>query len=190
MTKVTLYYHLNFSFRFEAKVLKVVYLANRKRSLLSVHRSASKSVWWCAYFCSFFFGNVYFYCQPVIRGYYTKFPIYKVWWLREASQIGQTFILLYVNKSFKHTHGRIPTDRAILASIGHRFIATTKIINKQMKRSKENTECVQRENKSHLKWNHWPEWLQAIREMLFFTSSPWTTLWNNPTLSHVGFFCA
>ena len=31
-----------------------------------------------------------------IRGYWnqTKFPIHKVWWLREGSQVGQTFIPL------------------------------------------------------------------------------------------------
>ena len=52
-----------------------------------------------------------------IRGYcnQTKFPIYKVWWLRVASQIGQMF---------KTQHGRIPIDPSILAAIGHRFIAT------------------------------------------------------------------
>ena len=34
--------------------------------------------------------------QNCIRGYWnqTKFPIHKVWWLREATQIGQTFIPL------------------------------------------------------------------------------------------------
>ena len=43
----------------------------------------------------------------------TKCPMYKVWWLREASQISQTFILL-CEKSFKAQHGRIPIDLAIL----------------------------------------------------------------------------
>ena len=43
---------------------------------------------------------------------------HKVWWLREASQIGQT----YVKKSSKTQHGRIPIDPAILAAVG-RFIA-------------------------------------------------------------------
>ena len=47
----------------------------------------------------------------------TKFPIHKVWWLREASQIGQTFI-----------HGRTPSDPAVSAAIGHRFIAKKKEI--------------------------------------------------------------
>ena len=42
-----------------------------------------------------------------------KFPIFKIWWLREASQIGQTFT----------QHGRIAIDPAVLAAIGHRFIA-------------------------------------------------------------------
>ena len=53
----------------------------------------------------------------------TKFPIYKVWWLREASQIAQTFMPQYVKKSFKTQHDKIPIDPAILAAIGHRFIA-------------------------------------------------------------------
>ena len=55
----------------------------------------------------------------------TKFPVHKVWWLREASQIGQTFIP-FVKKSFKTQHGRIPIDPAMLAAIGHRFIAPNK----------------------------------------------------------------
>ena len=74
-------------------------------------------------------------CQPVkygihvyvcIHSYWnqTKFPIHKVWWLREASQIGKTVIpLQYVKKLFKTQPGRIPIDPAILAAIGHRFIA-------------------------------------------------------------------
>ena len=60
-----------------------------------------------------------------IRGYWnqTKFTMHKVWWIIEASQIGQTFILLYVKKSFiKTQHGRFKIDPAILAAIGHRFI--------------------------------------------------------------------
>ena len=51
------------------------------------------------------------------------FPLCKVWWLREASQIGQTFIPLCEKKSFKTQHGRNPIDPAILAAIRHRFIA-------------------------------------------------------------------
>ena len=36
------------------------------------------------------------YMTSCMQGYWnqTKFPIHKVWWLREASQIGQTFIPL------------------------------------------------------------------------------------------------
>ena len=43
----------------------------------------------------FFFGR-FFSASREIRDTYagTKFPIYKVWWLREASQIRQIFILL------------------------------------------------------------------------------------------------
>ena len=51
-----------------------------------------------------------------IRGYHwnqTKFPIHKVWWLREASQIGQTFIPLYEQVISKTQRGRIPIDQAI-----------------------------------------------------------------------------
>ena len=58
----------------------------------------------------------------------TVFPIHKVWWLKEASQIGQMFIYPYVKKSFKTQHGRNQIDLAILVAIGHRFIA--KKINK------------------------------------------------------------
>ena len=46
-----------------------------------------------------------------------------VWWLREASQIGQSSYSYYVKKQFKTQRGRIPTDPAILATIGHRFRA-------------------------------------------------------------------
>ena len=56
--------------------------------------------------------------------HYTKYGGY----IREASQIGQTFIP-YVKNSFKTQHGRIPIDPAILAAIGHRFIVKKKIIN-------------------------------------------------------------
>ena len=55
----------------------------------------------------------------------TKFPIYKVWWLRDASQIPMW------KSRLKTQHGRIPIDPAILAAIGQRFIAkkTQKIKN-------------------------------------------------------------
>ena len=38
----------------------------------------------------------YYLCNPFKQFLYagTKFPMYKVWWLREASQIEQTFIPL------------------------------------------------------------------------------------------------
>ena len=52
----------------------------------------------------------------------TKFPIYKVLWLREASQIRQTVI---PPMCIKHS-SRIPIDPAIFAAIGHRFIAKKK----------------------------------------------------------------
>ena len=58
-----------------------------------------------------------------IPGYWnqSKFPVHKVWWLREASQIGQTFIPR-CEKLFKTQHGRIIIDPVIFAAIGHRFI--------------------------------------------------------------------
>ena len=59
-----------------------------------------------------------------IRGYWnqTKFPKQKVWWLREAAQIGQMFIPLCEKKSFKTQHGTISIDSAI----GHLFIEEKK----------------------------------------------------------------
>ena len=53
---------------------------------------------------------------------YTKY----VRWLREASQIGKTFIPLHVHvceQVVLTQHGRIPIDPAILAAIGHCFMA-------------------------------------------------------------------
>ena len=35
----------------------------------------------------------------------------------------------FVNKSFKTQHGRVPIDSAILAAIGHRFLAKIKQLN-------------------------------------------------------------
>ena len=57
-----------------------------------------------------------------------QISLHKVWWLREASQIGQTFLPLHVCeksplKQNTAQHSRIPIDPAILAAIGHRFIA-------------------------------------------------------------------
>ena len=46
----------------------------------------------CAVMLFFFFGQHGKYVIHVYVG--TKFPMYKVWWLREASQIGKTFIPL------------------------------------------------------------------------------------------------
>ena len=53
----------------------------------------------------------------------TKFPIYKVWWPREASQTRQTFIPLCEKVA---QYGRIQIDQAILAAIGHRFMIAKK----------------------------------------------------------------
>ena len=73
----------------------------------------------CSAFCP---GPTSEICDTCIRVYWNpnKFPIYKVWWLREASQIGQTFIPRGAQ------HGRIPIDPSILAAIGHRFMAKKK----------------------------------------------------------------
>ena len=85
---------------------------------------------WGPFFLIFFFQVFFFFCQQGNTRYIvyagTKFPIYKVWWLREASQIRHTFIPFYVKMSFKAQHGRIPIDPAVLAGIGHRFLAKKK----------------------------------------------------------------
>ena len=73
----------------------------------------------------FFFFPTSEICDICICGYWkqTKFPTHKVWWLREAAQIGQMFTPLCEKKFFKTQHGIIPIDPAILVAIGHRFIA-------------------------------------------------------------------
>ena len=58
--------------------------------------------------------------------------VHKVWWLRETTQIEETIHTPICEKSFKTQHGRFPIDPAILAAIGHRFIAPPK---------KENLKC-------------------------------------------------
>ena len=84
----------------------------------------------CGFF-SFFFAS-----REIRDTLYTRGPNFphEVWWPREASQIGQTFILQLINviKSFKTQHGRIPIDLAI----GHRFIAPP-----PPKKKKENLKC-------------------------------------------------
>ena len=75
---------------------KSIAKAKKQKSLVSGHRSASKSVRWHVFFLSLFL--VFFSQQGTMWYMYTRwpnFPLYKVWWLREASQIGQTFIPLY-----------------------------------------------------------------------------------------------
>ena len=75
-----------------------------------------------------FLGGIFFANRKICDNTWsagTKFPIYKVRWLRQASQIRQTFIPLCV-KSFKTQHGRIPIDPAISAAIGHRQRADTR----------------------------------------------------------------
>ena len=59
-----------------------------------------------------------------------NFPYTKVWWLREAAQIGQMFIALCEKVVFEN---RIPIDPAILAAIGHRFIAKEKKKKRKLK---------------------------------------------------------
>ena len=94
---------------------------------------------WCGY--ALFFFLIFFFCQPVkymsvIHGYWkqTKFPHTQ----SMVAKRGHTnrantctpIEYMYVNKSFKsHSqHGRIPINPAILAAIGHRFIAKEMII--------------------------------------------------------------
>ena len=79
-------------------------------------------------------GDTYIFCQPVkyvihvymVIGTRPNCPIHKVWWLRDTSQIGQTFIPLCKKKSFKIQHGRIPINPAVLAATGHRFYSNNK----------------------------------------------------------------
>ena len=93
-----------------------------KKYPVSGHRLASKLVRWRAFFSDIFFCFANRKIRDTLYTWGPNFPLlYKVWWLREVSQIGQTFIPLYVKKSFKAQHGRITIDPAILAAIGHRF---------------------------------------------------------------------
>ena len=93
----------------------------KKRSPVSGHWVASKAVRWHAFFWCFFQPSFFFasreirdslYTRFIVYAAQTKFPMYKVWWLRVASQIGQTFI---------------PQCEKV-AAIGHRFIAKKKKI--------------------------------------------------------------
>ena len=97
-----------------------------KKCLISGHRLASKSVRWLTLL---FFWPTFCWSPAVYTG--TEFHIYKVWWLREASQIGQTFIPLCKKRRLKHSTAQFQIDPAILAAIGHRFIA----------KKKENLKC-------------------------------------------------
>ena len=62
-----------------------------------------------------------------------KFPIHKVWWLREASHIGQNVHITVLKSRLKPQPGRIPIEPAILAAIGHRFTAKKPPQNKSNK---------------------------------------------------------
>ena len=95
-----------------------------------------------------------------ISGYWnqSKFPIHKVWWLREASEIGQTFIPLCEQKSFKTQRGRIPIHPAILVAVGHRFI-----IKK-----------LQNKNADARSFDQEPETFLAL---LYFVSDVWSFAW-------------
>ena len=48
--------------------------------------------------------------------------IYKVWWLREASQIGKRSYPMWKSR-LKHSTAEFQSIQQILAAIGHRFIA-------------------------------------------------------------------
>ena len=50
----------------------------------------------------------------------TKFPIYKVRWLWEASQIGQTFVPLCGESRLKHSTAEFQSIQHVLAASGHR----------------------------------------------------------------------
>ena len=102
-----------------------------KKSLLSGHKSVSKSAQWHPFFC----GNLFIFCQAMKeRDTYfywnqTKFPIHKVWWIREASQIEQTFIP-HVKSCLKHSTAEFQLIQQFLAAIGHCFIAKQIFLNK------------------------------------------------------------
>ena len=73
----------------------------------------SFKMWWrvfVLFWVFFFWGGgglivIFKWFMITCRGYWnqTKFPIHKVWWLREAAQIRQTFITLREKKSVKNT---------------------------------------------------------------------------------------
>ena len=88
------------------------------------------------FYFNFFFVIFFFWPSSEIHicGYWnqTKFPIHKVWWLRQALLIGQTSIpptctctCMWTSR-LKTQHSRIPIDPATLAAIGQRFIAKIK----------------------------------------------------------------
>ena len=75
----------------------------------------------------------------------TKFPMYKVWWLREASQIGQTFIPLCEKSSLKHSTAEFQSIQQFWLQFGHRFIA------KKWKKKKKHA-FVSQFQKSYSDW--------------------------------------
>ena len=88
----------------------VFHVRPKQKTLVSGQRSASRFIYFLPT------------SEMYVRGYWnqTKFPICKVWWLRERPHKSSKSLYPYVKKSFK-----IPIDPAILAAIGHRFIAKT-----------------------------------------------------------------
>ena len=103
-------------------------LWQKQKSPVSAHRSASKLLRWRAF--SPFLAN------REIRDTYAG-TIYKVWWLTHRPHRSGKRSHPYVKKSFKTRHGRIPIDPAIVAAIGHHFIA-----------EKKNTKC----RRAGLRW--------------------------------------
>ena len=80
------------------------YSQQQKKSPVSGHRPASKSVRWCAFFCVLPFsfcqhGNT---CTWYIAYAGTKFATYKVWWLWEASQTEKMFMPRCEKSRLKH----------------------------------------------------------------------------------------
>ena len=78
----------------------------KKQSPVSGQRSASKSILWHV-FCLFYQQEKTWHMY--MRG--TKFLIYKVWWLREASRIGQTFHTPVCNWTSFHSKKRRKKDQ-------------------------------------------------------------------------------
>ena len=94
----------------------------RKKSPVSGHRSASKSVRWRAFFSAIFFLPAGKYVTHCIRGDQRSHIIRSMVAKRGLTNQANVHTTMW-KKSFKAQHGRIPIDPAIFDAIGHRFVA-------------------------------------------------------------------